>query len=64
MISSKLMEDANKMNSVIGGADGPTSIFLAGKLGCNWINFFGLIIVVLLLLPNILYAFYFRRQKK
>lgn len=43
--------------SYIGGADGPTSIFLAGKIGSfGWINVFGLIIVVLLLLPNIIYA--------
>lgn len=43
--------------SYIGGADGPTSIFLAGKVGSiGWISVFGLIIVVLLLLPNIIYA--------
>lgn len=46
-------------HSIIGGADGPTSIFLAGKMGdagIPWINFFGLVIVVLMLLPNIIYA--------
>ena len=49
-------------------ADGPTSVFVAGKLGSgqigigqlgfawNWINVFGLTIVVLLLIPNIFYA--------
>ncbi len=49
--------------SIIGGADGPTSIFLAGKTGPDWINIFGLIFVVLLLIPNIIYAFKFRNQK-
>lgn len=47
--------------NIIGGADGPTSIFLAGKVG--WINFFGLIIMVLILIPNILYAVKFREAK-
>ncbi len=42
--------------SVIGGADGPTSIFLAGETGSSWLNIFGLIIVVLILIPNIVYA--------
>ena len=46
--------------SIIGGSDGPTSIFLAGKVGFSWINIFGLIIVALLLIPNIIYAFKFR----
>lgn len=45
---------------VIGGADGPTSVFLAGKLGGNWINIFGLCIVIAILIPNIVYAFKFR----
>ncbi|MCR5295343.1 MAG: sodium ion-translocating decarboxylase subunit beta [Lachnospiraceae bacterium] len=40
--------------SVIGGADGPTTIFLAGSFG--WLNLFGLILVALLLVPNIIYA--------
>lgn len=39
---------------IIGGADGPTSIFIASSP--NPINFFGLIIVALLLIPNIIYA--------
>ncbi|MBO4864846.1 MAG: hypothetical protein J5517_10815 [Eubacterium sp.] len=38
---------------VIGGADGPTVLFLS-EIG--WLNIFGLIIVVLLLIPNIIYA--------
>ena len=42
--------------AVIGGADGPTVIFLAGQLGFSWVNIFGLIFVVLLLIPNIIYA--------
>ncbi len=46
----------NNSISVIGGADGPTSIFLAGSIGAGWLNLFGLMIVVLLLIPNIIYA--------
>lgn len=42
--------------SIIGGSDGPTSVFVAGKLGMSWLNGFGLILVVLLLIPNIIYA--------
>ena len=43
--------------SIIGGADGPTSVFLAGELGTkSIINIFGLIIVILILVPNIIYA--------
>lgn len=42
---------------IIGGADGPTEIFVAGELGMSWLNVFGLILVVLLLIPNIIYAF-------
>lgn len=49
--------------SVIGGADGPTSVFLAGKIGINWLNVFGLVIVVLLLIPNIIYAIKFKNQQ-
>lgn len=45
---------------VIGGADGPTSIFLAGKIGMDRINIIGILIVVLILIPNIIYAFKFR----
>lgn len=41
--------------SIIGGADGPTSVFLAGNFG--WLNGAGLIIVILLLIPNLIYAF-------
>lgn len=49
--------------SVIGGADGPTSVFLAGKIGFHWINVFGLVLILLLLIPNIIYALKFRGQK-
>lgn len=48
--------------SVIGGADGPTSVFLAGKIGFNWINVFGLILVLLLLIPNMIYALKLRNH--
>ena len=41
--------------SLIGGSDGPTSIFLAGKMNFGWMNVFGLIIIVLFLIPNIIY---------
>lgn len=44
-------------NTFIGGADGPTAIFLAGKLGIGWLNILGLIIIILILIPNIIYAF-------
>lgn len=46
----------NSSFSIIGGADGPTSIFLAGRIGISWLNIWGLIIIVLLLVPNIIYA--------
>ena len=46
--------------AIIGSADGPTSIFLAGKTGYGWFNVFGFAIVVLMLLPNILYAVKYR----
>lgn len=49
--------------SVIGGADGPTSIFLAGRTEPDLINIFGLILVVLLLIPNIIYAIKFRDRE-
>ena len=40
--------------TIIGGADGPTSIFITSNMG--WLNWFGLIIIVLMMIPNILYA--------
>lgn len=42
--------------SIIGGADGPTSVFLAGRLGPDWMNVVGLIIVVLMLIPNVIFT--------
>lgn len=47
----------------IGGSDGPTSIFIAGKADVNWFNVFGLILVVLILIPNIIYAVKFKDVK-
>ncbi len=42
---------------IIGGSDGPTAVFVAGSFGeWNWINWFGVITLVLLLLPNVIYA--------
>lgn len=41
---------------IIGGADGPTALFVTECSGMGWLNVFGLILVVLLLIPNILYA--------
>ena len=46
--------------SIIGGADGPTSIFLAGKIGTGWFNIYGLVFLILLLIPNVVYAIKFR----
>lgn len=40
--------------TIIGGADGPTSVFVTSGMG--WLNLFGLIIVALMMVPNILYA--------
>ena len=48
---------------IIGGADGPTSIFVAGSLGAYWINLFGLVIVMIMLVPNTIYTLKFRNQK-
>lgn len=41
---------------IIGGADGPTAVFVTRSTGFGWLNGFGLILVVLLLIPNIVYA--------
>ncbi|HKM03852.1 MAG TPA: hypothetical protein VJZ04_04550 [Lachnospiraceae bacterium] len=43
-------------DNVIGVVKNPTSIFIAEKIVPNWINIFGLIIVILIMLPNIMYA--------
>lgn len=47
---------------VIGHGDGPTSIFLAGKLG--GISLAGAFIVILLSIPSIIYAIRFRELKQ
>lgn len=39
---------------IIGGADGPTAIFLT-SVGPQWVNWAGVIFVLMLLLPNMLY---------
>ena len=44
----------------ISGADGPTAVFLVGKLGPGWLNLSGLILVALLLVPNMVYAVKYR----
>lgn len=46
---------------IIGGAYGPTAIFVTSSPG--WINLFGFIIVVLMLIPNIIYAIKHRGEK-
>jgi len=61
--------------SIIEHRDGPTAYFYAGKVGTagnsgaggfdfiwNWINVFGLIIILLLLLPNIIYAIKYKSE--
>lgn len=48
---------------IIGSSDGPTAVFLAGKLQMGWLNVTGLIFVGLLLIPNIVYAIQFRGTK-
>lgn len=48
---------------IIGGADGPTEIFMAENLGSNWFNIFGMIIVILMLIPNCIYALKNKNQK-
>ena len=49
--------------SIIGGSDGTTAVFIAGKPGMDWLNVFGLILVILLLIPNIVYAIKVKDQK-
>lgn len=66
---------SHSINSIIRNADGPTSVFVAGKTGSgqtvigqlgfawNWINVFGLVIVTLILIPNIVYAVRHRSER-
>ena len=46
---------------VIGGADGSTEILVSSNFG--WINFFGLILLALLLAPNLIWAIYHKGEK-
>ena len=48
---------------ILGGADGQTVIFLVGKTEPGWINGFGLLLILLLLFPNIIYAVKFHSGK-
>lgn len=49
---------------IIGGADGPTAIFVSRvEGGWNPINWFGVITVILILIPNIVYAVKCRGEK-
>lgn len=49
--------------SIIGGSDGPTEIYIAGNLGASWLNLLGLLYIVLLMIPNIIYAILEKDQK-
>lgn len=51
------------IEKIIGGADGPTSVFIADKSGEGWLNYLGLVIVVFMMIPNIIYAIKFRNEK-
>ena len=44
------------MAYTIGGADVPTSVFIAGKVGNSWFNLFGLIVMIFIMIPNIVFA--------
>lgn len=44
-------------------SDGPTSVFFAGTLEPSWLNLFGTVIVILMLVPNIIYAIKHREMK-
>lgn len=49
--------------TIIGSSDGPTSIFLAGNIEVGWLNIFGLLIVIGIMIPNIIYAIKFKDEK-
>lgn len=49
--------------NIIGGADESTSILLTNNFSFGWGNAFGLIIVLLMLIPNIVYAIKEKDQK-
>ena len=44
-------------------SDGPTAVFFAGTLEPSWLNLFGAVIVILVLVPNIIYATKYRERK-
>lgn len=44
------------MNRMKETQDGPTAVFYAGTLELGWLNLFGFIIVILMLVPNIIYG--------
>lgn len=46
--------------SIIGGADGPTAFFITSNMG--WINWFGFILLVLLFVPNVIWALRYRSE--
>ena len=51
---------AAKSDTIIGGADGPTSVFLAGKIGSGfWIGI--IVSAIAILLVTVLLAGLFRR---
>lgn len=52
----------NSSIGIIGGADGPTAVFVAGSC-LNWINTYGICFVIAILIPNILYALRHKGQE-
>ena len=44
-------------------SDGPTAVFFAGTLEPSCLNLFGAVIVILMLVPNIIYAIKYRERK-
>ena len=43
--------------------DGPTSVFIAGTLEPSWLNLFGLVIVVMMLVPNVIYGIKYKDRE-
>ncbi|NLL78796.1 MAG: sodium ion-translocating decarboxylase subunit beta [Clostridiales bacterium] len=50
--------------SIIGGADGPTSVFLAGKIGGNVTAGLGIVAVVCLMAAGIVWFFWKKHNKQ
>lgn len=48
---------------IIGGGEGPTSILLTESLDGGWFKTFGLVIMILLMIPNIIFAIKSRGQE-